>query len=186
MRVRGGSPPRGYLWLVVIVVVAVGVEATIQGPGAQRQARQDRPRPPQDRQAGRRLAGQGRRAGMCNPGHACRILRSSGRPTMPGASPTTSTHTGPGSEPTSRPSTSFWLIHNSTLFQPTHARTSLPTGRHRKGPSVPLATAVQAVPAIADDCSEQHSRTFRRQPLNALYCRCRDACSDLGSSRRAC
>jgi hypothetical protein len=104
-------------------------------------------------------------SGQGNPSCTCPRPRSSGRPTIRGASPTTSTHTGPGSEPTSRSSTSFWLIHNSTLFRLTHARTSLPTGRHRKGPSVPLVTAVQAVPAIADDCSDRHSRTFRRQLL---------------------
>jgi hypothetical protein len=64
------------------------------------------------------------------PGKLRPIPRSSGRPSV---SPMTSTHTGPGSELTSRSSTSCWLIQNSTSSQPTHARTSLPTGRPRKG-----------------------------------------------------
>jgi hypothetical protein len=75
------------------------------------------------------------RSGRANPDCICPTLHSSGRPTTPGASPTTSTRTGRASEPTSRPSTSFWPIHVSTSSHPTHARTSPPTGRQRKGPS---------------------------------------------------
>jgi hypothetical protein len=67
------------------------------------------------------------RCGQENFDSTCAIPRSSGRPTMPGVSPMTSTHTGPGSELTSGSSTSFWLIQNSTSSQPTHARTSLST-----------------------------------------------------------
>ena len=48
------------------------------------------------------------------PDPECPTPRSSGQPTTPGASPTTSTRIGPGSEPTSRPSTGFWVIHVST------------------------------------------------------------------------
>ena len=51
------------------------------------------------------------RCGRVNPDCRCPTPRSSGRPTTPGASPTTSTRTGRESEPTSRPSTSCWPIH---------------------------------------------------------------------------
>jgi hypothetical protein len=61
----------------------------------------------------------------------CPIPPSSGRPTMPGVSPMTSTHTGPGSELTSRSSTSFWLIRNSTSSRPTRGPAFLPIDHGR-------------------------------------------------------
>jgi hypothetical protein len=74
------------------------------------------------------------RCGRVNRDCICPTPRSSGRPTTLGASPTTLIRIGPGSEPTSRLSRTFWLIRVSTLFQPTHANSSPPTGRHVKPP----------------------------------------------------
>ena len=73
------------------------------------------------------------RCGRVSPGCICPTPRSSGQPTTPGVSPTTSTLIGPGSEPIALPSTSFWLIHASASRRPTHAMSSRITGRQHKG-----------------------------------------------------
>ena len=62
-------------------------------------------------------------------GRTCPTPHSSGRPTMLGASPTTSIRIGPGSARMPRPSTASLPTRASTWFRPTHVSVSRATSR---------------------------------------------------------
>jgi hypothetical protein len=115
-----------------------------------------------------------RRCGRVGPDCICPTPRSSGQPTTPGMSPTTSIRTGPGSELISPPSTSSWLTHASTSSRPTPTMSSRITGRQHKdaefrsGTELPVPGRCRRLLGSAQPRYRKPARTSASDPNRAV------------------